>query len=168
MTFSCFNGHDFFLGERFCLWFIENLDLCRNYGMYKIISYVIMPNHVHLLIAPNADDYNISKLLASIKIPITRRIHYHRSEISDALLQKMIDESPSRIINRFWQRGGGYDRNLQSKQAIMASIQYMHANPVRKGLVNAPEDWKWSSAAFYTGTSDYILKMDNEILLDII
>jgi len=59
---------------------------------------------------------------------------------------------------RFWQRGGGYDRNLVSKQAVLNSIEYIHNNPVRKGLVKSPEDWNWSSAGFYAGKSDSLQK----------
>ena len=47
---------------------------------------------------------------------------------------------------RFWQAGGGFDRNLWNAKAIHNSIKYIEYNPVRAGLVNAPEEWQWSSA----------------------
>ena len=49
-------------------------------------------------------------------------------------------------VFRFWQTGGGFDRNLWNAKAIHSSINYIEANPVRAGLVEKPEDWQWSSA----------------------
>jgi putative transposase len=51
----------------------------------------------------------------------------------------------------FWQRGGGYDRNLRSSSDIREKIEYIHQNPVRRGLVVNPSDWVWSSARDYAG-----------------
>ncbi len=43
----------------------------------------------------------------------------------------------------------GYDRNLTSKETILAAIEYIHLNPFRRGLAARPVDWKWSSARWY-------------------
>ncbi len=50
---------------------------------------------------------------------------------------------------RFWQEGPGFDRNLFSIKAILASLRYIHANPVKRGLCLREVDWKWSSARYY-------------------
>ena len=47
---------------------------------------------------------------------------------------------------RFWQAGGGYDRNMTSVQAVVNAAKYIHANPVRRGLVTYPSEWIYSSA----------------------
>lgn len=52
---------------------------------------------------------------------------------------------------RLWQAGGGFDRNMFSPKVITASIDYIHANPVRRGLCDTTIDWKWSSARWYEG-----------------
>lgn len=52
---------------------------------------------------------------------------------------------------RFWQRGGGFDRNVWSERIVVQEIDYIHANPVRRGLCTRPEEWRWSSAAEYLG-----------------
>jgi len=49
-------------------------------------------------------------------------------------------------VFRFRQARGGFDRNLWNTKAIHSSINYIEYNPVRAGLVNAPEEWQWSSA----------------------
>ena len=50
---------------------------------------------------------------------------------------------------RFWQEGPGYDRNLNTCRAVEAAIDYIHLNPVRRGLCHRARDWRWSSARFY-------------------
>jgi len=52
---------------------------------------------------------------------------------------------------RFWQKGGGYDRNITKIETIINSIRYMHNNPVRKQLVDTPEKWYYSSARDWLG-----------------
>jgi putative transposase len=44
----------------------------------------------------------------------------------------------------FWQKGGGYDRNIYEPRAMLGSMDYLHLNPVRKDLVVRAEDWFWS------------------------
>jgi len=60
----------------------------------------------------------------------------------------------------FWQRDGGYDRNIQEPATLRKMIDYVHNNPVRRGLVDQPTDWPWSSAWFYAGEKDVTLVMD--------
>ena len=50
--------------------------------------------------------------------------------------------SPRRVRHRFWQPGGGYDRNITTTATLRAMIEYLHANPVRRGLVAKAEDWE--------------------------
>ena len=56
------------------------------------------------------------------------------------------DHSKKRMVFRFWQPGGGFDRNLWNAKAIHNSIGYIEANPVRKKLSATPEEYRWSSA----------------------
>jgi putative transposase len=49
----------------------------------------------------------------------------------------------------FWQEGPDYDRKLQTCEAVLASIDYIHLNPVKRGLCQRARDWRWSSARFY-------------------
>jgi putative transposase len=51
----------------------------------------------------------------------------------------------------FWQTGGGFDRNITEPQTLESMIDYIHQNPVRRGLVERPSDWVWSSAGWYEG-----------------
>jgi putative transposase len=66
----------------------------------------------------------------------------------------------SRMVFRFWQPGGGFDHNIFREKTVPAVVDYIHANPVRRGLVNDPLDWPWSSARFWDGREDALLRMD--------
>jgi len=64
------------------------------------------------------------------------------------------------MLFRFWQAGSGYDRNLMYGKTIPAIAEYIHANPVRRGLATSAELWPWSSARYWMGKSDVPLVPD--------
>ena len=111
-----------------------------------------MPNHVHLILWPRTRTFRLATVLAAIKLPVSRRSVAFVTRHAPAFAPNMLDVQPNgRSAYRFWQRGGGYDRDLCEPATIHATINYIHANPVRAGLVERPELWRWSSAAFYFG-----------------
>jgi hypothetical protein len=55
---------------------------------------------------------------------------------------------------RFWQTGGGYDRSLITPEDVREKIEYLHNNPVRRGIVATATDYEWSSARWYAGLPD--------------
>jgi putative transposase len=63
--------------------------------------------------------------------------------------QLTIRERPGKMVFRFWQEGPGYDRNLNTAKSVLSSIDYIHNNPVKRGLVQSAVDWMWSSARHY-------------------
>jgi len=66
-------------------------------------------------------------------------------------LDRMADvRGDGQVVYRFWQPGGGYDRNLRSVRDVREKIQYIHENPVRRSLVDKAEDGAWSSAREWT------------------
>jgi putative transposase len=65
------------------------------------------------------------------------------------LTRLTVRERPGKECFRFWQEGPGFDRNLFSSDAIFASLEYIHDNPVSRGLCRRAADWKWSSAGYY-------------------
>ena len=67
---------------------------------------------------------------------------------------------------RFWQQGSGYDRDLFTPDAVWAAIDYLHRNPVRRGLVTSAADWEWSSARWYSGMKDGGLSIDVDGLFE--
>ena len=61
---------------------------------------------------------------------------------------------------RFWQRGGGYDRNLRTVADIYEKIEYVHNNPVRRGLAASAEEWPWSSCRAWQNGGNVPIAID--------
>ncbi len=64
---------------------------------------------------------------------------------------------------RFWQPGGGYDRNVIERHTVQEMIDYIQANPMRRGLVQRAIDWRWSRARWYAGIRPVPIEMDATI-----
>ena len=111
-----------------------------------------MPEHVHLLVYPDERQPDIGRYLAQIKQPFSKSIKQILVDRKSRLLERLtITERPGKTCFRFWQEGPGYDRNLNVPSSIEASIDYLHTNPVSRGLCQQAIEWKWSSARWYLG-----------------
>ncbi len=130
LTFSCFRRYQFLARDRTRNWFIEALEAAREKWGFHLWAYVLMPEHVHLLIH------------APIWIP------------------RITVREGKRVRRRFWQPGGGYDRNSCDPSTAHSMIEYFHANPIRRNLVARAEDWEWSSARWYAGIRPVPIEMD--------
>ncbi len=95
-------------------------------GLYELIAWVIMANHVHALLRPKAD---LARITKTIKGFTARR--------ANAILD--------RTGKPFWQ-DESYDRWVRDDDEFMRIIHYIERNPVKAGLVAKSEDWPWSSA----------------------
>jgi len=145
LTFSTFQRQPFFSGKRPPGWFLEVLAKARLRCPLHLFAYVVMPEHVHLVLQP-APGVTMRSVLWQLKRPMTTHVvtwvRTHRPEF----LRQMADtQSSGETTHRFWQRGGGYDRNLRSASDVHEKIRYIHANPVRRSLVENPEDHPFSS-----------------------
>jgi putative transposase len=113
-------------------------------------------------------DYEISRILKSIKLSVSRRAIGFLKTHSPVWLDRLKVTWPNgRTEYRFWQQGGGYDRGIYEDRVVLASIEYFHMNPVAAGLVEAPTDWRWSSARWYAGMDGVLLEMDPLPLLPV-
>ena len=149
LTFSCFHRQPFLRSDRSCRWFAQALLDAKDKHPFDLWAYVLMPEHVHLVLWPQEGTL-ISPLLKAIKLPVTNRcLQWVRRYCPDFLPWMEDRRLGGPCAHRFWQRGGGYDRNLRSVRDVHEKIRYIHANPVRRGLVRRPEEWFWSSAATY-------------------
>ncbi len=161
LTFSSFRRQPFFSGKDAPRWFLENLNNVKARLGFSLWGYVIMPEHVHLMLLP-AKGSSISAILRFIKKPFTDRIIKYTRESSPEFLEaRMLDIQPNgRKSYRFWQRGGGYDRNIFSIHELREKLEYIHANPVRRGLTETPEEWPWSSYLAWETGSDFPIAID--------
>jgi putative transposase len=144
---------------------VDAIDRARTKHAFHVWAYVIMPEHAHLLVWPTHPDCDISNFLQSMKTSVARVALAWVQANSPEFLARMEDVQPSgKRHYRFWQRGGGYDRNVIEPAAVWEHIHYIHANPVRRGLCAALEDWYWSSAADYAELRVGPLRLDRDSL----
>ena len=147
LNFACFQNRPFFRSERCCRWFVEAVEAARAKHGFELWAYVIMPTHVHLLILPRE---NVPPILKSMKQSVANRAINWTKDNRPGGLNQLTDTSPQgKTVHRFWQRGGGYDRNLWTPVVIWKAIDYIHDNPVKAGLCERARDWPWSSAGWY-------------------
>jgi putative transposase len=121
ITFSCYHREPRLGTARSRDSFEAELERVRKwYGLY-VTGYVVMPEHVHLLVSEP-----------------------ERSKLAVAL--QMLKQNVSRNAGggRFWQVRY-YDFLVWTSKKHIERLKYMHRNPVKRGLVKSPEDWKWSS-----------------------
>ena len=157
LTFSCFQRRPFFRGRESPGWFLESLDAARGRWAFDLWGYVVMPEHVHLLLLPQ-EGVTIRSILRAVKQPTARRAIRWFERNRPSFLEQMTERRPGgKVTRRFWQTGGGYDRNLRSTRDVHEKLHYLHGNPVRRGLVASPGDWPWSSwRAWEDGTNEPI------------
>lgn len=99
---------------------------------FLLTAWVLLPDHWHAIIYPRYP-LTISEVLETIKVSATRRINCGR-QTAGPLFQ-----------SRF------FDRALRTVKEYGETVEYIHGNPVRRGYVSQPEEWKWSSAREYAG-----------------
>lgn len=122
---------------------------------FEVRAYVIMPNHVHILVKPRQEIYAVASILHALKQPIAKALIGKWKVNDPRKLMALRDISPQgKLVHRFWQAGWGYDRNLYGTKAMWAAIEYIHANPVRRGLCEQATDWPFSSATAYAEGDD--------------
>ena len=129
LTFSTRKKKPYLLDERICLWLCRAISREKEVQNFHVLAYVFMPDHVHLLIRPLEEDYQISKILKAIKQGVSRK----------AMNLKLVEDG-------LWERGGGHDRNIASGHVRLNAIRYIHLNPVRKELCEDIMEYRWSSA----------------------
>jgi REP-associated tyrosine transposase len=161
LTFGCYRNRPFLAQERTCDWLAEAIDSARQRHAFDLWAYVFMPDHVHLVIYPTREGYSISRILLAIKQPVSRNaIHYLKSRQPEGL-ELMATGQQSRPYH-FWQKGGGYDRNITRFETLIQTVKYIHNNPVRRGLVALPEQWRYSSAGEWEGDGVGPLTIDRD------
>ena len=126
VTFSCHMRRPL-LDKRAQVVFEETLETVRSRHEFFIAGYVVMPEHVHLLLS-EPKRYTLGASLRVLKTESSRRLKGQRA--------------------RFWEPRY-YDFNVFTEAKRIEKLRYIHRNPVVRGLVANPEDWPWSSFVHY-------------------
>jgi putative transposase len=141
LTFSCYHRQAKFGNASACATFLDALERVRqSYGLC-VYGYVVMPEHVHLLVnEPDKD--SLAQAMQSLKQGVARRL---------AL----------RAEDPFWQ-ARYYDFNVWSERKFVEKLRYIHRNPVKRELVGRPEDWEWSSFRHYATGETGVVEIESQ------
>src|ERR1700761_6975953 len=143
ITISCYHRQSFLNTSASRDMFVETLEETRQKYEFRVAGYVVMPEHVHLLVSePNVG--TLSTVLQVVKQRTTRKVN-------------------DVIKGQMWQRRF-YDFNVFTQEKQTEKLLYIHENPVKRGLVLSAEDWKWSSARFYSFGEQGVVKILNEMI----
>jgi putative transposase len=150
LTFSCYKRQPLLTNDAWRHQLACCIDAAGEEFEIQLAAFVFMPEHVHLLALPMSREPAIDRYLARIKQPFSTWVKEQLLTSKPSLVNRLtVRERPGKTCFRFWQEGPGYDRNLTTTAVIEAAIEYIHMNPVRRGLVIRAIDWKWSSASWY-------------------
>jgi putative transposase len=120
-----------FTSDECCRAILESFEFCRSKVGVECLGYVLMPDHLHALLWQQKDEQSISKLVQDFKKFTSRKLQ-PVDYPGDTLWHIRYDDVP-----------------VPGPDAAKTKLAYMHGNPVRRGLVQRPEDYLWSSAVDY-------------------
>ena len=156
VTFCCYHRRRLLDTDESCRIFESALErVRRSYRLY-VYGYVVMPEHVHLLLSePNC--------LTQAKVGLEWATRPQQYTLADAL--KSLKQGVSRRLlgnaEHFWQKRY-YDFNIRNYPQFVEKLRYIHRNPVKRGLCERPEDWEWSSFQHYSSGCEGRVEIESE------
>jgi putative transposase len=138
VTFSCYRRQQFFRSALGRTLFERSLETMRLRYDFVVAGYVVMPEHVHLLLS-EPKKAPLSKALQALKLSVSVQSQH----------------------KPFWQIRY-YDFNVYSPGKRSEKIDYIHRNPVTRGLVNDSKDWPWSSCRHYATGERGTVEIESE------
>jgi REP-associated tyrosine transposase len=133
ITFTCYHRLPYLADEHMCRAFVTALENARSRYQFRVYGFVLMPEHVHLLIS-EPELGTVASAIQSLKISSSLRTVAPRAQAA----------SPTPL----WQKRY-YDRNIRDYEEFIEKLQYLHRNPVKRALAGRAEDWPWSSFRHY-------------------
>ena len=158
ITFSCYHRLRLLTSEDTIIPFLEELERQRQRDNFKVLGYVVMPDHVHLIIYP-PDPLAVGSVIGEIKKRSSFKILSMWKKQDKEILNRLMVSGRGRQKYAFWQPRG-YDHNCRTVEYVREKINYCHMNPVKAGLVSQPGDWPWSSYRWYYGDKGGIVHVD--------
>jgi putative transposase len=146
ITFSCYRRLPLLKTVRARDVLVRELARVRAEYGFLLVGYVVMPEHVHLLISEPRKG-TPSTVLQMLKQRVSKKLRKKQRRNFVGQLRLTFPE-PVDNIRSFWQ-ARFYDFNVYTNRKKREKLDYMHRNPLTRGLVNHPKDWPWSSWSFY-------------------
>jgi putative transposase len=140
VTFCCYHRRRLLTTDESRRIFESALERVRRSFRLQVYGYVVMPEHVHLLLSEPPQD-TLADALKSLKQGVSLRL------IGDA--------------DHFWQKRY-YDFNIRNYPQFVEKLRYIHRNPVEGGLCERPEEWEWSSFRHYATGCEGRVEIESE------
>jgi putative transposase len=157
LTFSCYRRLPLLGTARARNVFVHALGKIRERCEFLLVGYVVMPNHVHLMISEPAKG-TPSTMLQVLKQRVSRDLRGRKRRSRPGQLSLSFPTGDKELLH-FWQPRF-HDFNVHSAKKRKEKLVYMHANPVKRGLVRSPADWIWSSYSFYEKGEKGLVSID--------
>lgn len=139
-----------FTREKYLEIITASLIFCRQEKGLRVHGYVILDNHLHLLVSAD----NLSEVIRDFKRHTAKEIQASARQDHKQWLLKQFEffKSELKVKSRHqvWQEGF-HPQAIMTEEMLRQKLDYIHNNPVRAGLVDRPEDWRYSSARDYLG-----------------
>ena len=123
--------------------FVKVLEQVRQRYQWVVVGYVVMPEHIHLLVSEPPQRALLTAIQA-LKLGFARRVLAEQRRRRRTAPTDLFEHS----VERVWQTRY-YDFNVCTAHKRVEKLRYMHRNPAKRGLVEAPEQWRWSSFRAY-------------------
>ena len=157
ITFSCYGRRPLLDIPAARNVFVKVLAVMRQRYGFRLVGYVVMPDHVHFLMSEPPKG-NPSIVLKALKQRVSAELRddmYRGWSIPLPLARARAEKT----LPRFWQPRF-YDFNVYTQGKTREKLEYMHANPVNRGLVKHPREWIWSSYLFYETGQQGVIQID--------
>ncbi|MGC2171937.1 MAG: transposase [Candidatus Sulfotelmatobacter sp.] len=141
LTFSCYRRAARLGSPHARDIFEQTLERVRRWYGFYVAGYVVMPEHVHLLVS-EPERAKLSLALQMLKQNVARELREPEG-------------------GSFWQ-ARYYDFNVWSEARRIEKLRYIHRNPVRRGLVPSPEQWAWSSFRHYLSGAEGVVEIESQ------
>jgi len=156
ITFTCYRRLPLLRSVRARNVFVRILGEVRDRYEFSLVGYVVMPEHIHLLISEPVRG-TPSTAIQVLKQRVSRQLRRKKRTITGQL--NLGFASSDDFLPRFWQRRF-YDFNVWSLKKRVEKLHYMHMNPMKRKLVDHPKDWPWSSFPFYSNLKRGLIRVD--------
>src|SRR5580658_722685 len=166
VTFCCYHRRRLLATDESRRIFEVGLERVRRGFGLRVFGYVVMPEHVHLLVSgPWVDGFSDRtaplKPKDGLNGPYVSKTELHT--LADAL--KSLKQGVSRRLigdaEHFWQKRY-YDFNVRDYAQFVEKLRYIHRNPVKAGLCECPEGWEWSSFRHYATGCEGRVEIESE------
>ncbi len=157
LTFSCYRRRPLLASAQARNLFVHALGIIRERWKFLLVGYVVMPNHMHLLIG-EPERGTPSTVLQVLKQRVSRDLRKRGRRKAAGQLSLPFAGGDSGLLH-FWQPRF-HDFNVHSAKKRREKLVYMHSNPVKRGLVKSPADWLWSSFSFYEKGEKGLISID--------